>query len=176
MKSPIWMEDLWNFSYISRPASHYCVLEEGKFIVSLVGCLMACKLSLLARSWWDTWYTWSFGSLITSCWLPNHDKQSASRFLVPGMYLMVKLYGRDLIKMHCILGVAWLRLLDSISSRGFWSVSNMKWQPYRKWWNFSTAHATASDSISISYIPSLHFCESFACKVNGFVFLEEASS
>ena len=119
----------------------------------LVACLISCRLSLLAGSWWDIWYTWSFGNLIASSWLPNLDKQSASRFLVPGIYLMVKLYGRVLIKMCCNLGVAWLRLLDSIVSRGFWSVSNMKWNLYRKWWNFSTAHATASDSISMATYP-----------------------
>ena len=128
-------------------------LRRASSLSVWVACLMACKLSLLAGSWWDMWYTWSFGSLMASCWLPNCDKQSVSRFLVPGMYLTVKLYGRVLIRRHCILGVTWLRLLDSIASRGFWSVSNMKWHLYRKWWNFSTAHVTVSDSISIATYP-----------------------
>ena len=91
-----------------------------------VACQISCKLSLLAESWCEIWYTWSFVSLMVSFWFPNLDKQSARRFFGPGMYLTVKLYGRVLIKMCCNHGVTWLRLLDSIASSGFWSVSRMK--------------------------------------------------
>ena len=141
-----------SFMLAGQPVIIVC-LRRTSSSLDWVACLIACKLSHLAGRCWDKWYMWSFGSLMASCWLPNRDKQSANRFLIPSMYLTVKLYGRVLIRMRCILGVAWLRLLDSIASRGFWSVSNMKWHPYRKWWNFSTAHAMASDSISMATYP-----------------------
>ena len=62
----------------------------------------------------------------------------------------MKWYGKVLIKILCNLGPLWLILLDTIASRSFWSVSNMKWLAYRIWWNFSIAQATASDSNSIA--------------------------
>ena len=72
------------------------------------------------------WYTCNFGNLIVSSWSPSLDRQSARRFFGPGMYLTVKLYGKVLIKMHCSHGAAWLRLLESIASSGFWSVLSIK--------------------------------------------------
>ena len=52
---------------------------------------ISCKLSHLAGSWWEIWYTRSFSSLMVSFWFPNLDKQSARRFFCPEMYLTVKL-------------------------------------------------------------------------------------
>ena len=69
---------------------------------------------------------------------------------------------------NCNLGVAWLRLLDRIASSGFWSVSSVKWHPYRKWWNFSTAHATARDLISIAMHPLCVSVSALLAKYIGF--------
>ena len=52
-----------------------------------------------------------------------------------------------------VLELLGLRLFDKIASNGFWSVSSIKWLAYKKWWNFSIAHATAKDSISIDTYP-----------------------
>ena len=128
----------------------------------------SCNLLLLAGSCCDIWYTCRFGNLIVSFWSPNLDRQSASRFLGPGIYLTVKLYGKVLIKMHYSLGVAWLRLLDRIASSSFWSVSSIKWQPYKKWWNFSTAQATARDLISIATYPLCVSVTALLVKYMGF--------
>ena len=133
-----------------------------------VACQISCKLLLLAGSWCEIWYTCSFGSLIVSSWSPNLDRQSASRFFGPGMYLTVKLYGKVLIKMHCSCRVAWLRLLESIASSGFWSVLSMKWHPYRKWWNFSIAQATVRDSISMAMYPLCVSVRALLAKYIGF--------
>ena len=134
-----------------------------------VACWSSCSLSLLAGSWCEIWYTCSFGSLIVSFWSPNLDRQSASKFFSPGIYLTVKLYGKVLIKMCYSLRVAWLRLLDKIASSGFWLVLSMKWHPYRKWWNFSTAQATARDLISIAMYPLCVSVRAFLAKYMGFL-------
>ena len=91
----------------------------------------SCNLLLLTRSCCDIWCTYSLSNLIMSFWYPNLDKQSANWFLGPRIYLTVKLYGKVLIRMHWSLGVVWLRLLDRIASSSFWSVSSMKWCPYK---------------------------------------------
>ena len=103
-----------------------------------------------------------------SFWSPYLDKQSTSWFFGPGILHAIKLYGRVMIRMCCSLGVAWLRLLDKIASRGFWLVSSIKWHPYKKWWNFSTAHATARDSISIATHPLWVLVRGLLAKSMGF--------
>ena len=128
----------------------------------------SCNLSLPAGSCCEIWYTCSFGNLIVSFWSPNLDRLSTSKFLGPGIYLTVKLYGNVLIKMCCSLGVAWLRLLDRIASSGFWSVLSIKWHQYRKWWNFSTAQATARDSIFIATYPLCVSVRALLAKYMGF--------
>ena len=100
-------------------------LSKASLSSAWVACQSSCNLSLLAGSWCEIWYTCNFGNLIVSFWSPNMDRQSASKFFGPGIYLTVKLYCKVLIKIHCSLGVAWLRLLDKITSSGFWSVSSM---------------------------------------------------
>ena len=66
-----------------------------------------------------------------SFWSPKWEKQSASWFIIPGMYLTVNVSGNVLIRILCNLDVAWLRLLDKIASRGFWSVSRIMWLVYK---------------------------------------------
>ena len=130
----------------------------------------SCSLSLLAGSCCNIWCTCSLGNLILSFWYPNLDRQSANWFLGPGIYLTVKLYGKVLIRMHWSLGVAWLRLLDRIASSGFWSVSSIKWHPYKKWWNFSTAQVTVRNSISIATYPLCVSVRALLAKYMGFSF------
>ena len=66
------------------------------------------------------------------------------------MYLTVKWQEKVMISICCNLGVAWFELFDNIASSSFWSVSKIKWQAYRKWWDFIIAQATASDSLSMA--------------------------
>ena len=109
-----------------------------------------CRLSFLALSWLVIWFTCSLGNDIESFWTPNLDRQSATWFVSPGMYLILKLYGNVLMRILWSHGVAWFKLFDSIASKGFWSVSSVNSFPYKKWWNFSIAHTTANDSSSIA--------------------------
>ena len=133
-----------------------------------VANLNCCKLSHLAGNCLVIWLMCSLGSLMESFWSPKWDKQSASWFVVPGIYLTVNMYGNVLIRILCNLGVAWLRLLDKIASRGFWSISRIKWLAYKKWWNFSIAQATARDSISIATYPCWVSVRALLAKYKGF--------
>ena len=45
--------------------------------------------------------------------------------------------------------VASVKLFTRMVSNGFWSVSRVKCEVYRKWWNFSIALATAK---ALSYM------------------------
>ena len=166
----------WNVQYGCRTGDiSLIVLGHPDMIVCFnnarsawVASPSSCSLLLLAGSCCDIWYTCNFDNLIVSFWSPNLDRQSASKYFGPGIYLIVKLCGEVLIKMHCSLGVAWLRLLDRITSSGFWSVSSIKWHPYRKWWNFSTAQATARDLLSIATYPLCVSVRALLAKYMGF--------
>ena len=66
-----------------------------------VACWSSCNLSLLAGSWCEIWFTCNFGNLIVSFWSPNLDRQSASKFFGPGIYLYCKIIWQSSVQsMH----------------------------------------------------------------------------
>ena len=150
----------WNVQYfcISWGTSftvlgHLCWMMCFRIVrlsLACVACLISWRLSSQALSWLIIWFICNLGKDMESFWTPNLDRQSAIWLVGPGIYLILKLYGNVLIRILWSLGVAWFKLLESIASKGFWSVSRVNWFPYRKWWNFSIAQVTAKDSNSIA--------------------------
>ena len=90
-----------------------------------VASLILCRLSFQALSWLVIWFTRSLGKDIESFWTPNLDRQSAIWLVSPGIYLILKLYGNVLMRILWSHGVAWFKLLESMASKGFWSVSRV---------------------------------------------------
>ena len=131
---------------------------------------MLYRLLLLALSWLVIWLICSLGNEMESFWNPSLDRQSATWLVWPRMYLNLKWYGNVLIKILCSLGVAWFWLFESITSRGFWSVSSINSFPYRKWWNFSITYATANGSSSITTYPFCVSVNALLAKYTGFSF------
>ena len=108
-----------------------------------------------------SWRTWSFNS--------NLDKQSAFACLFGDLY-SISFWQPDNNSAHlCIQAAANVGisvLQPNKVTRGFWSVTNTNFRPYKYWWNLKTM-VKASFSISIislalvprrsdRYVSSLH--------------------
>ena len=77
---------------ISKYLLFSCQVLWSLYLLSLscVAICRLCKLLLLALSWLVIWLTWSYGNEIVSFWNPSLDRQSATWFVKPGIYLTLK--------------------------------------------------------------------------------------
>ena len=74
--------------FLGHPCMMVC-FSMASSSLACVATLNCCKVSLLAGNCLVIWFTCSLGSLMASFWSPKWDKQSASWFVVPGIYLTV---------------------------------------------------------------------------------------